>query len=166
MKIFNEEQRFNQNWLIILILIGTLIPLGIMAKEYTTNQSSFSTSDIIMFTSVILVSASIIFIFKLDTRIDDNGIHYKFFPSHWSFKVIRWNEIEKVYVRTYSAISEYGDWGLRGSSLLKSSKGKAINVSGDIGIQLELINGKKLLIGTQKRTEAISVLETYKEKLK
>ncbi|WP_407557829.1 hypothetical protein [Winogradskyella sp. 4-2091] len=166
MKIFNEEQRFNQTWLIILILIGTLIPLGIMAKEYTTNPSSFSTSDIIVFTSVILVSASIIFIFKLDTRIDDDGIHYKFFPFHWSFKVIRWNEIEKVYVRTYSAISEYGGWGLRGSSLWKSSKGKAINVSGDIGIQLELINGRKLLIGTQKRTEAISVLKTYKEKLK
>ena len=48
-----------------------------------------------------------------------------------------------------------------GILLLLSMQVKAINVSGDIGIQLELKNGKKLLIGTQKEAEAKSVLQTY-----
>jgi hypothetical protein len=40
-----------------------------------------------------------------------------------------------------------------------------MNVSGDIGIQLEFKNGQKLLIGTQKQAEAKSVLETYQNKI-
>jgi len=40
----------------------------------------------------------------------------------------------------------------------------AINVSGDIGIQIELKNNKKILIGTQKETEAKNVLNTYLKK--
>ena len=60
---------------------------------------------------------------------------------------------------------EYGGWGLKGGLLWKKSKGIAINVSGNIGIQLELKNGKKLLIGTQKLQEAKQVLDTYKNKL-
>lgn len=71
----------------------------------------------------------------------------------------------KAYVRTYDALSEYGGWGLKGGALWNNSKGKAINVSGNIGIQLELKNGKKLLIGTQKKKEAENVLLNYQTKI-
>ncbi|WP_255402249.1 hypothetical protein [Tenacibaculum sp. SG-28] len=37
-------------------------------------------------------------------------------------------------------------------------------MAGDIGIQLELKDGKKLLIGTQKKKEAEIILEQYKLK--
>jgi len=111
----------------------------------------------------ILISVSLIFFFKLTTRIDEKGIHYQFFPFHFKFKLISWNEISKVFVRTYDPIGEYGGWGLKGG--WSKSKGKAINVSGDIGIQLELKTGKKLLIGTQKENDAKSVLETYNSKI-
>ncbi|NNE30744.1 MAG: hypothetical protein HKN40_00090 [Winogradskyella sp.] len=80
------------------------------------------------------------------------------------FRVLKWNDINSAYVRQYDALSEYGGWGLKGGNLWKKSKGKAINVSGDIGIQLELNNGKRLLIGTQKKVEAENVLVTYKYK--
>ncbi|PQJ76096.1 hypothetical protein BTO13_02445 [Polaribacter gangjinensis] len=88
-------------------------------------------------------------------------MHYQFFPFHFSDRKISWNEISKAYVRTYDPIGEFGGWGLKGGNIFNKSKGKAINVSGDIGIQLELKNGKKLLIGTQKEAEAKSVLQTY-----
>lgn len=71
----------------------------------------------------------------------------------------------KAYVRKYDPIGDYGGWGLKGGALWNSKKGKAINVSGDIGIQLELKNSKKLLIGTQKEAEARRVLETYNHKI-
>lgn len=76
-----------------------------------------------------------------------------------------WEQIDSAYVRSYNPIGEYGGWGIRGGKLWSKSKGKAINVSGDIGIQLELKNGDKLLIGTQKKEEARSVLATYKSKI-
>ena len=164
MRIFKEEQRFNQIWLIALILVSILIPIGIILSEYVKDPNSFSTIELVSIIAFILLVSGLIFVFKLSTRIDEEGIHYKFFPFHWSFRVINWNEIENIYVRHYDAISEYGGWGLKSGAIWNNSKGKAINVSGSIGIQLELKNGKKLLIGTKKQNEAESVLATYKMK--
>ena len=164
MKVFKEEQRFNQPWLIVLILISVLVPIGITINKYMKDPSSFSTVEFISLMGVMILVSGFIFLFKLSSRIDEKGIHYKFFPFHWSFKIINWNEIDNAYVRTYNPIGEYGGWGLKGGILWNASKGKAINVSGDIGIQLELKNGKKLLIGTQKQSEVESVLATYKTK--
>ena len=164
MKIFKEEQRFNQLWLIILMLVSTIVPISIYVKEYTENPENFSSLELIGVIFLILLASGFIFFFKLTTRIDETGIHYKFFPFHWNLKNIKWNEINKAYVRTYDPLGEYGGWGLKGGTLWNKAKGSAINVSGDIGIQLVLKSGKKLLIGTQKENEAKSVLATYKTK--
>lgn len=165
MRIFKEEQRFTQLWLILLIAVSILVPLAIIIATYIKKPNSFSTIEFIAIISLLVFSSSFIFLFKLSTRIDEKGIHYKFFPFQWKFRTQEWNHISKAYVRQYDALSEYGGWGLKGGKLWKKEKGKAINVSGDIGIQLELKNGKKLLIGTQKKQDAISVLATYETKI-
>ncbi|MBC3847068.1 hypothetical protein H8K90_11800 [Winogradskyella echinorum] len=165
MRIFKEEQRFNQLWLIILIIISTMMPIGIIIGTYIKNPKSFSSIELVLLIGLILFASGFIFLFKLSTRIDEKGIHYKFFPFHWSYKITAWHDINKAYIRKYDALSEYGGWGFKGGKLWNKSKGKAINVSGDIGIQLELKNGKKLLIGTQKKNEVESVLATYKTKI-
>ncbi|WP_411768197.1 hypothetical protein [Winogradskyella sp. A3E31] len=165
MRIFKEQQRFTQLWLIILVAISTLVPLGIVLGTYYKDSKSMSIIELVSIISVVILAAGIIFLFKLTSRIDEKGIHYKFFPFHWTNKSIVWGDINKAYVRSYSPIGEYGGWGLRGGKLFSKANGKAINVSEDIGIQLELKNGKKLLIGTQKKHEAESVLNTYKLKI-
>lgn len=162
MKVFKEEQRFTQLWLIVLIAVSLIVPIIIIVQEYLKEETKMTTTQFVLTTSGILVAALFIFAFKLTTRIDEKGIYYKFFPFHLKFKQIPWQEIAKAYVRTYNPIGEYGGWGLKGGFFWRKSKGTCINVSGDIGIQLELKNGKKLLIGTQKKEEAISVLKTYK----
>jgi hypothetical protein len=164
MKVFKEEQRFTQLWLIILIIFSSLVPIGVVISEYQKDENAFSVEMLLVIILVILAPLAIIFLFKLTTRIDEQGIHYQFFPFHFSDRKISWNEISKAYIRTYDPIGEFGGWGLKGGNLFNKSKGKAINVSGDIGIQLELKNGKKLLIGTQKEAEAKSVIQTYQNK--
>lgn len=158
MRIFKEEQRFTQTWLIIIIVISLIVPLAIILKEI----DKLSTSEIIISIGTIILASGLIFLFKLTTRIDEKGIHYKFFPFHLKFKTVVWNDIENAYIRTYDAISEYGGWGIRGGALWYKAKSKAINISGNIGIQLELKDGKKLLIGTNKKEQAQDVLSTYK----
>jgi hypothetical protein len=163
MRIFKEEQRFTQLWLIVLMVISVLVPVGLVLKEYLTENSTLRTVEMITILGSIFAFSLPIFFFKLKTRIDEKGIHYQFFPLNRKFKSILWNEIETAYVRKYDPISEYGGWGLKGGFFRK--KGRAINVKGDIGIQLELKNSKKILIGTQKETEAKQVLTTYQHKL-
>lgn len=161
MKVFREEQRFTQLWLIVLMSVALFVPITLIFQEYSKENSSISINELIGSTIAILASGLLIFFFKLKTRIDEKGIYYQFFPFHFKYKLISWYEIENAFVRTYDAIGEYGGWGLKGGFFWRKSKGTCINVSGDIGIQLELKNGKKLLIGTQKKEEAISVLKTY-----
>ncbi|WP_198342482.1 hypothetical protein [Polaribacter sp. SA4-12] len=165
MKVFKEEQRFKQTWLIIVLAICTIIPIVTIVQKYLKENATISTKELIVTIVVIIVSISMLFFFKLTTRIDDKGIHYQFFPFHFSMKLIPWNEIYKAGIRTYLPISEFGGWGLKGGFFFNKGREKAINVSGNIGIQLILKNGEKLLIGTQKKEEAISVLNTYKNKI-
>ena len=62
----------------------------------------------------------------------------------------------------YNPISEYGGWGIKGG--FSKQTGKAYTTKGTTGLQLTLKNGKKILIGTQKKEEIKRVLETYKRK--
>lgn len=165
MKVFKEEQRFTQTWLIVILAFSLIVPIYTITLEYINKAQEMSTMKYTLTMLAILASVSLIFFFKLKTRIDEKGIHYQFFPFHFSLKIISWNEILKAYVRNYDPIGEYGGWGLKGGAFWNKGKGKCINISGDIGIQLELKNGKKLLIGTQKKEEVTRVLETYRNKI-
>lgn len=161
MKVFKEEQRFTQLWLVVLIIFSTIVPVGIIL----TLAKSMESSELVIALSVVILAPAIIFLFKLKTRIDEKGIHYRFIPFHLKTQLIPWSDIDKIYVRNYDPISEYGGWGMKGGSLWNKKKGTAINVKGDVGIQLELKNNKKLLIGTQLRNQVENTIETYKYKL-
>ncbi|WP_299110184.1 hypothetical protein [uncultured Tenacibaculum sp.] len=161
MKVFKEEQRFIQLWLIVLLAVSTIVPLVIVIREYLNDKTSLY--NFLATLALILFATGFIFFFKLKTRIDEYGIHYQFFPFHLKSRLIKWSFVKKAYIRKYDAISEYGGWGLK--NLFWKKNGRAINVSGNIGIQLEFVNGKKLLIGTLKEQEATSVLQTYKSKI-
>ena len=165
MKVFKEEQRFTQTWLHILLIITFVTTILAVAKEWNDNlDQSIEANLSSLFTIISLILVHFLIYFSnLKTKIDEKGIHYQFFPFHFSNKNISWVDISKIYVRSYNPISEYGGWGLRYT--FNKKRGNALNVSGDIGIQLELKNGKKLLIGTQKKEEATRVLETYKNKI-
>ena len=162
MKVFKEEQRFRQVWLMVLLGFSLIVPIALITNEYLKENTTLSTNEFAGTLIGIIASVLFIFLFKLTTRIDEKGIHYQFFPFHFSTKTLLWSEIELAEIRTYDPIGEYGGWGLRYS--FNKKKGNAVNVSGDIGIQLTLTSGKKLLIGTQKKEAVTSILKTYKLK--
>ena len=59
-KVFKEEQRFTQLWLIALIIFSTILPISI-----TINQASnMTTSQLLITLSVIFLSPTLIFVFK------------------------------------------------------------------------------------------------------
>jgi hypothetical protein len=90
---------------------------------------------------------------RLETKIDKEGIYVRLFPLHVNYKLFKWNEIEKAYIRKYNPILEFGGWGIR-----FGFKGMAYNVSGNKGLQLEFKNGEKLLIGTNRAEELNNIL--------
>jgi hypothetical protein len=164
MKVFIEQQRFTQPWLIgllVVLLIG--IPLAILLNMNSMGDET--EVRIVLGLAVIfdLLILGLILTVRLMTRIDETGIHYRFYPIHFKYRVIPWVDLHKCYTRKYQPVREYGGWGIKPS--LKKGLGKSFTVKGTMGIQLELTNGKKVLIGTQLPDAVDRTLYNYKHKL-
>lgn len=157
--LFTEQQKFKQWWLwTILIGLNGLLLFGVF--QQVINGQSFGTkpasdTGLLIAAGLIFLLTILFLILRLDTIIKKDGIYVRFFPFHIRFKHYSWDTLTKVYVRSYSAISEYGGWGLRGGLF---GKGTAYNVSGDKGLQLEFDSKRNLLIGTKKADELTQTL--------
>ncbi|CAL2076306.1 hypothetical protein [Tenacibaculum sp. 190524A02b] len=163
MKVFKEEQKFTQSWFIIFLILGAIVPMILVVKKYFNGE--MTVTGVLTFILTLMFCLGIFWAIKLRTKIDEKGIHYQFFPFHIKTKTIQWSQVQEVYVRKYDAISEYGGWGLRVGTLWKGKKGIAVSVRGDLGLQIQLKNSKKILIGTQKETAINRVLKTYESKI-
>ena len=165
MKVFIEEQRFDQWWFRSLMLLVGAILIVTIAKAYPSlkvdSAAFWTTMSVAIFTVILIVF--VLFVLKLETKINEQGIHYGFKPIHYKLKLTAWKEIDQCFVREYSPLTDYGGWGYKMGLFRK--KGSAFNVKGNIGIQIVFKNGKRLLIGTQKLADAENVLQTYSNKL-
>ncbi len=160
---FSETQKFRQWWLWFLFagikgVMGFFIVTQVLFGEPFGSKAFDNASLLIGFFFMLLLSL-LFFIMKLETRISDRGIDVRFFPIQLKFRHYRWEDLDQVYLREYSPLSEFGGWGIRYSFL---GKGRALNVSGKTGLQLVFKDGGKLLIGTQKAFEIEQLLELYK----
>ena len=95
----------------------------------------------------------LIFSAKLSVQINNEEIHYRWFPFHFKTQIIPWNVVATAEVRKYNPLREYGGWGIKGWT----AQNRAYNVDGNIGLQLVLRNGKRVLIGT-KQSEKLEAL--------
>lgn len=161
MRIFKEKQRFRQWWLIVIMAVvvcSLFLNFYHKTEGFTVIESKIS----LFFTSILtLIVVGGIFLLELRTKIDPVGITANFHPLPLFQKHFTWSQIEKVYVRKYSALTEYGGWGIRGFG-----ESKAYNISGSYGIQIVTKQNKRFLIGTQKQEEAEKVLARYQDKIK
>jgi hypothetical protein len=163
MKVFIEEQKFDQLWFKLVMLLTALVIIGSIVLSYSELQNDPTALWVSILVAIIslIIIITVGFLMKLTTKIDENGIEYAFWPIHLKPKQINWKEINDCYVREYRPITEFGGWGYR---IKFGQNGKALNVKGNIGIQIVFTNGKKLLIGTQKSEDVKKVLATYKHK--
>lgn len=150
--VFSEKQRFNNKWLWIAIGMVLTIPIVI---------AIYDRANILVSLLITIPALALLLAMQLRTEIGEEGICVKFFPMFFLDKIIKWEEIEKVYPRKYKPISEYGGWGIR----ITLKNGIAYNVRGNKGIQIIFKDGKKLLIGTQKYSEAEQALAQFRHKL-
>jgi hypothetical protein len=158
--LFSESQKFKQWWFWgILLLVNGLVLFGTYKQVISGQQvgdKPIGNTGPLLTTGLTMLSTILILTFRLDTKIKRDGIYVRFFPFHLSFRRYTWDNISKSFVRQYNPIIEYGGWGLRFGLF---GKGKALNVSGNKGLQLEFSNSKRLLVGTNKPEELTETLK-------
>ena len=139
-KVFKESQRFTQWWLWVL-LFGT--GAFLFYVQYNLGP-------------IILMVISLVFLsIKLDTKIDETGISFRFFP--FVSKHYPWREVTSARVVDYGFV---GGWGVR----LFTAYGTVYNIKGSKGLAIETKGGEKVCIGTQLPHELQSTINKYHSK--
>jgi hypothetical protein len=150
---FEEQQPFHKNSLIWVGIVGMVPPIIIeVSKAVKEGSGSFENVALIIFIEALVFT--FLFTSRLETKLDEHGISYRLFPFQLKTRFIAWDEISSAQVRKYDPLGEYWGWGIKGTR-----KNRAINIAGDVGLQLELKNGRKLLIGTLQREKMEEVVE-------
>jgi hypothetical protein len=166
---FREVQRFRQPWIWALILPTSLLLVLLFSYGMVTQlflghpwgDKPMSDTMLAIFGSfMILLGLGLLYLFfymELVTEVRNDGLYVRFFP--FVRRTIPFDSIRRCEARTYRPIREYGGWGIR-----YGGKGKAYNVSGNQGVQLELSDGEKLLIGSQRAEELARAIEVEMRK--
>ncbi len=158
-RIFKEEQTYRGTWVIYLILMLEIPTLVLVATLVLTSETDQKEGIIGLIFVLFIMTTAMVFIFnlKLTTRIDSNGIHFRYFPF------IKWRSIPKAQIRSaevisFSPLTDHGGWGIKGNSSTK-----AYTVIGDKGLKLDINEKKKIVIGTQKPKELSEFIENWME---
>ena len=139
--LFREVQRFRQPW--IWALLGGIALLMLVLGP-------------ILWGGLIVVGAvaGLLYSLRLETEVRADGIYFKMWPLHRSFRRIQWAEIERYESKEYSPIREFGGWGIRWVP------GKiAYNVRGNQGIWIERADGRAVLVGSQHPEEFVKAID-------
>ena len=148
MPLFFERQYQRQPWLIAIILgvgalgWGSLIQQVVRDKPVGDNpMSDWGVVVLWLLTGVGL--PVFFFWMHMDTSVEPGRILIRMRPI--SSREILADQIVRFSARTYRPVREFGGWGLRGFG-----SNRAYNISGDQGVQLQLVDGNRVLIGSQR----------------
>ena len=152
--LFEEEQKFDQKWLWILIIVSSLVILITQISIFFNTEIDkigfgfyFSTFNVVLILGLIWLFA----VMKLKTRIDSEKISMKFYP--FVKKEVKWHDIKKADVIDYGFV---GGWGIR----LWTKYGTVYNVKGSTGLFIRTKDNKQFLIGTQRTEDLEKVLSS------
>jgi hypothetical protein len=148
--LFREEQRFSQPWLWLFIagmdLVCAFAFLGPVAASGQMPPLRGGDITAMVFTFFLCLAITLLFLLlKLTTEVRPEGLSVRFTPLMAKPVIIPFHTVKSYHIRTYRPILEYGGWGIK-----RGIGGQAYNVSGNKGLQLELNDGKKILIGTRQ----------------
>jgi hypothetical protein len=158
--IYREVQKFTQIWLWVIVFIITgLIWYAFIQQllfQIPFGYKSMSNLLLLIFWIFfgICLPAWLLFA-RLTVEVRHDDIYLRYFPFHLSFRKISIEQLKRYEITTYRSIRDFGGWGIRYG--LKGKK--AYNVEGNRGVLLEFLNGKQLLIGSQRPEEFVLAIQ-------
>jgi len=163
--LFREVQRFRQLWIWAVVIFLMALSWYSFIQQ-VVSKIPFGTRpapDLVLIMMWALFGWAfpmMVYTAGLTTEIRVDGIYIRYIPFHRKFRTIPFEAIQTYEVRTYRPLREYGGWGIR-----YGAGGKAYNVSGNRGVQLGLLSGRMILLGSQKPEELALSIERAKGKM-
>lgn len=159
---FSETQRFKTWWAwaavgaMNMLFLYAIVQQLVLGKPFGEKPAP----DLVLIMVELFLLALFIFLvsIKLKTRITETGIYYRFYPFHFSERIIEWHQLSDAYMREYNSFHEYGGWGIRTGSA-KTDNAINTSASSNKGLQLRLSDGRLLLIGTKRPEDIQAIIE-------
>jgi len=157
--LFREVQNMNRIWWVMVLVYGcTALCWWGFVEQIILGEpwGSKPAPDWMMWLIWILFGLGLPIFFNLlclDVQLDNRNITIRYYPLTNRF--ISLLDIDHFEVLQYSAIKEYGGWGIRGTP-----QKRAYNVRGHEGLELTLRDGSKIMIGSQRADELAACLRS------
>ncbi len=153
---FQEQQRFTQWWLWLMLVLITCIPFYGIYQQIIVGtpfgNNPMSNLGLIIFAIAMVGMLLFFWNMQLKTTIDAQRIKIRFSP--FVNRSISWDEIETAEIINYGFV---GGWGIRFSG----KYGIVYNTSGNQGLFIILKNGNKLCLGTQQPKALQKAVQQY-----
>ncbi|MFO7650900.1 MAG: DUF6141 family protein [bacterium] len=158
---FRETQRLRQAWIIGLTLLPAFLAWYVFIVQVVLGRPAGNNPapDWGVWLILALVGIglpALLFSARLDVAVEDSGVRIRYFPFLRRF--IPWDAIRSAEACTYRPMAHFWGWGIRWSS----HEGWAYTASGNHGVRLELADGRRLLLGSQRPGE---LAETIRARL-
>ncbi|WP_199249356.1 DUF6141 family protein [[Phormidium] sp. ETS-05] len=161
--LYREVQQFRQFWIWLVLLVSSVSCLGAAVMPFFLKESGENVilNIILIVFGVIygIFLPAVVYVTKLTTEVRTDGLYLSFYPILFYQIKIPYENVVKCDVKKYYPLRDYGGWGVR-----YGPKGKAYNVSGDRGVQLELANGERILIGSGNPEQLATAIGFYVRK--
>ena len=125
---------------------------------FTSEEKNEIGIALVFVISILSLILTLILKIKLETRIDDKGIHFRYFPFIRKWRLIPKNSIISTEVISFNPLLDFGGWGMKANKTTK-----LYNITGDQGLLIKSNDSKKILIGSLKAKELKSFLEDWME---
>ncbi len=158
--LFREEQRFRQPLIGILVLGIALMAWYAFVFQIVVGQP-FGTrpmpNELLVIFWLLFGFGLPIFMFsvRLVTEVRIDGIYFRYSPLQRTFRRVGFEELERMEPVTYRPLLDYGGWGIR------YGRGRrwAYTIGGNQGIELDVTDGRRLLIGSQDAERLAEIIQ-------
>jgi hypothetical protein len=148
--VFREEQYFDWR-------VYTLIALGLAVTGLGLARGRAGSIELLLglFVGLSLVMVIVLLLLHMTTEVTPThlGVWFGWVPIYR--RIVPVAAIRVIEVVTFRPLADYGFWGIR-----SGRDGERVLIArGNRGVRLELMDGSKLLIGSQRPEELARALE-------
>jgi hypothetical protein len=145
--VFREEQYFDWRVYSVIALMETLTGLGLARGHVWSGE--FVLGIVI---GLVLLMLLIVFLLYMTTEVTPTDVRIWFGWTPIYRRIVAIGMVSRIEVVTYRPIADFGFWGICSGR----DGERALTARGNRGVRLELNDGTKLLIGSQ-RPEALAL---------
>jgi hypothetical protein len=148
--VYREEQYFDWRVYALIALVGLLTGLGLLRGRIWSGEVALG-----LVVGLAFLMFVVVFLLHMTTEVGPTGLRVCFGWSQTYPRIVSIDTVRSVEVVNYRPLADYGFWGARAGR----DGERAFIARGTRGVRLELIDGSKLLIGSQRPEALASVLD-------